>query len=71
MGRAEEQNDGLLTFKNRWVPQPRHLVYWRFPDTASLDSVNGWKLRMAKRVFPFMPDGLRTIAGKFIYRRVG
>jgi len=71
MGRTEEQNAGLLAFKNRWVPQPRHLVYWRFPDTASLDSVNGWKSKMAKRVFSFMPDRLRTIAGKFIYRHIG
>ena len=64
-------NAGLLAFKNRWVPQPRRLVYWRFPDTASLDSVNGWKLEMAKRVFSLMPDGLRTIAGNLIYRQIG
>jgi GNAT acetyltransferase-like protein len=71
MGRTEEQNAGLLAFKNHWVPQPRRLVYWRFPDTAPLDSVNGWKLQLAKRVFSFMPDRLRTIAGKFIYRHIG
>ena len=71
MGRTEEQNAGLLAFKNHWVAQPRRLVYWRFPDTASLDSVNGWKLKMGKRVFSFMPEGLRTIAGKLIYRHIG
>jgi GNAT acetyltransferase-like protein len=71
MGRTEEQNAGLLAFKNRWVPQPRRLVYWRFPDTASLDSVNGWKLKMAKRVFSLMPRSLRTIGGRFIYRHIG
>ncbi|SRR6266851_760160 len=71
MGRTEEQNAGLLAFKNRWVPQPRRLVYWRFPETASLDLVNGWKLEMAKRLFSFMPDRLRTIAGRFIYRHIG
>jgi hypothetical protein len=71
MGRTEEQNAGLLAFKNRWVPQPRRLVYWRFPDTASLDLVNGWELKMAKGVFSFMPGRLRTIAGNFIYRHIG
>ena len=71
MGRTEEQNAGLLAFKNRWVPQPRRLVYWRFPDTVPLDLVNGWKLRVAKRVFSFTPDRFRTIAGKFIYRHIG
>ena len=71
MGRTEEENVGLLTFKNHWVPQPRRLVYWRFPDTPSLNLTNGWKLRMARHVFSTMPDGLRILAGKMIYRHIG
>jgi lipid II:glycine glycyltransferase (peptidoglycan interpeptide bridge formation enzyme) len=71
MGRTEEENIGLLTFKNHWVPQPRTLAYWRFPDTPSFNSVNGWKMRMAKRVFSSMPDALRIMAGKLIYRHIG
>src|ERR1700687_1047213 len=40
MGRTEENNLGLLTFKNRWVPHPKQLVYWRFPATSRpFDSV--------------------------------
>jgi hypothetical protein len=70
MGRTEEDNAGLLVFKNHWV-QPQRMVYWRFPDTASRVSENGWKLRMAKRVFSSMPDELRTIAGRFIYKHIG
>lgn len=71
MGRTEEQNTGLLVFKNHWVSQTQRLVYWRFPHTAALDSVNSWKLRTAKRAFSLMPDGLRTIAGKLLYRHIG
>ena len=71
MGRTEEENTGLLAFKNHWVPQPQPLVYWRFPDTPSVNSVNGWKLKMAKHVFSLMPDGLRVVAGKLIYRHIG
>jgi hypothetical protein len=71
MGRTEEQNAGLLAFKNHWVPQPQRLVYWRFPEAASIDSVTGWKLKTAKRVFSFMPDQLRTVVGKLIYRHIG
>jgi hypothetical protein len=71
MGRTEEHNAGLLAFKNHWVSQPQRVVYWRFPRTAALESVNSWKLRTAKRVFSFMPDGLRTIAGKLLYRHIG
>jgi Acetyltransferase (GNAT) domain len=71
MGRNEEDKAGLLTFKNHWVSQPERLVYWRFPDTSSLDSSNGWRLKMAKHVLSSMPDWSRTIAGKLIYRHIG
>jgi hypothetical protein len=71
MGRTEEENAGLLTFKNHWVAQPQRLVYWRFPYMSSFDPSKGWKLELAKHVFSSMPDGLRTIAGKLIYRHIG
>jgi Acetyltransferase (GNAT) domain len=71
MGRTEEDNTGLLTFKNHWVRQPQRLVYWRFPDTPSLDSANGWKMKMAKRAFSHMPSGLLTISGRLLYRHIG
>lgn len=71
MGRTEEDNAGLLVFKNHWVPEPRRMIYWKFPDATSLVSVNGCKLKMAKHVFSSMPDRLRAMAGKFIYRHIG
>ena len=71
MGRTEENNAGLLAFKNHWVPQPKRLVYWKFPDASSPDSINSWKLRMAKRVFSLMPYRLLRITGKVIYRHIG
>lgn len=71
MGRTEEDNVGLLMFKNHWVPQPKRLVYWNFPRVSSLQQVTGWKLNMAKRIFSYMPVGLRTIAGRVIYRHIG
>ena len=70
MGRTEAGNAGLLAFKNHWVPQPRRLVYWKFPDASPIGE-DGWKLRMAKRVFSFMPDRLLTITGNLIYRHIG
>ncbi len=71
MGRTEEDNVGLLAFKNHWVPQPKRLMYWKFPATSSFDSVNSWKLKTAKRVFSCMPTGLLRIIGKLVYRHVG
>ncbi len=54
MGRTDDRNEGLLTFKNHWVPHPKRLVYWKFPDFSSIDSADGWKLRFAKRRY-FLP----------------
>src|SRR3984893_17799801 len=72
MGRTEEGNPGLLAFKNHWVPHPKELVYWRFPERPhSFDSVDGWKFKMAKRVFSHMPSGLLPITGKLLYRHIG
>jgi lipid II:glycine glycyltransferase (peptidoglycan interpeptide bridge formation enzyme) len=71
MGRTEEENIGLLTFKNHWVPRPRRLIYWRFPDTPAFNSTSGWKLKMARQVFSSMPDGMRIMAGKMLYRHIG
>jgi hypothetical protein len=71
LGRTQEDHTGLLAFKNHWVPRPRRLVYWQFPFISSLDSVEGWKLKLAKRCFSYMPAKLLTIVGKLIYRHIG
>ncbi len=71
LGRTEEGDAGLLAFKNHWVAQPNRLVYWKFPYASSLDSADGWKLKMAKRAFSIMPDRLLAIIGKLVYRHIG
>jgi hypothetical protein len=71
LGRTEEDNAGLLAFKNHWVSHPKRLVYWKFPDASSPNSVDGWKLKMAKRIFSCMPEKLLTMTGKLIYRHIG
>ena len=71
MGRTEDDNAGLLAFKNHWVPQPKRLVYWKFPYASSLDLAGGWKLDTAKRAFSCMPGRLLTIIGELLYRHIG
>ncbi len=71
-GRTEEDNLGLLAFKNHWAPHPQSLVYWRYPiGSSSLVSVTGWKLKMAKRVFSYLPDSILKIIGELVYRHIG
>jgi len=71
MGRTDEDPAGLLAFKNHWVPQPKRLVYWAFPSASSFGSPDGWKLKMAKRIFSLMPNRLQTMTGRLIYRHFG
>lgn len=71
MGRTEEDNPGLLAFKNHWVPQPRGLVYWKFPYTSFMDSPDNRKVKLAKYVFSCMPNRLLTLTGRLIYRHIG
>jgi hypothetical protein len=71
MGRTQPDDAGLLAFKNHWVPNPKRLVYWKFPNTFSLHSPNGWGLKLAKRIFSFMPNRLRKMTGRLIYRHIG
>ena len=71
LGRTQEDNAGLLAFKNRWVPRHTRLVYRRFPGTPSHGIVDGWKLKAAKRVFSHMPDKLLAMTGKLLYRHIG
>jgi len=70
-GRTEADNKGLLIFKNHWIAKPRQLVYWKFPGVSSMDSLYGWKLKIAKRTFSCMPDALLKLTGKLLYRHIG
>ena len=71
MGRTEEDNAGLLAFKNHWVQPPKRLIYWKFPLTPFSNLTDNWKSKLAKRLFSCMPNRLLTVTGKFIYRHIG
>lgn len=71
LGRTQDDNAGLLAFKDHWVRCNKRLIYWRFPNAASLDSADGWKLKIAKSIFASMPERLLTAIGSAIYRHIG
>lgn len=71
MGRTEQDNAGLLAFKNHWVPRPERLVYWRYPAAVSPTSNNGWAGRLARKAGSFVPKSLLETAGRLMYRHFG
>jgi Acetyltransferase (GNAT) domain len=70
-GRTHPNDAGLMAFKNKWVPDPRPLVYWKFPTSPAEAARREWKVNLAKRVFSYMPDRLLTVAGRLIYPHIG
>jgi lipid II:glycine glycyltransferase (peptidoglycan interpeptide bridge formation enzyme) len=71
LGRTLNSNDGLLAFKNHWVPNPTQLVYWQYPYTSAFELVEDWKLQTANRVFSHMPNWMLKVAGNLAYRHIG
>jgi len=71
MGRTNQDNAGLLAFKNRWVSRHQLLTYWKFPGTPSRDMSDNRTMKMAKRVFSLMPQSLLVATGKLVYRHIG
>jgi len=69
LGRSDVENKGLIAFKDRWTERRTEMVYWRYPAFDHL--AEGWRLRAARRIFAFMPQGLLAIAGRVLYRHIG
>jgi len=71
LGRSEENNAGLITFKNHWTQHATPIIYWRYPGPASMKLTESWKVTVVKRVFAGMPNRVLTASGRFIYRHIG
>jgi hypothetical protein len=71
LGRTEANNAGLLTFKDHWTTESSPLLYWKFPGKSFIDTVDGWKLNMAKRIFSCMPNAMLKLTGRVVYRHIG
>jgi Acetyltransferase (GNAT) domain len=71
MGPNEEGHTGLLALESHSGSHLQKVIYWKFPDSSSPISEDGWKLRIAKRAFSYMPDRLLSITGNLLYRHIG
>jgi lipid II:glycine glycyltransferase (peptidoglycan interpeptide bridge formation enzyme) len=71
LGRTDNDNAGLLAFKNNWVAAYKQLVYWRFPSAAGQNISENWKFKAAKKMFSYMPQSLLVMSGKLVYRHIG
>ncbi len=76
LGRSDLDNEGLITFKDRWgatrstVDYLRHAGSGRLPIDPKQTSAD-WKSRFAKQVFTRAPDGFLSLAANLLYKHVG
>jgi CelD/BcsL family acetyltransferase involved in cellulose biosynthesis len=75
LGRSDWEDEGLITFKDRWGAQRSLLTYVRLlakPPKEDLKRLGpDWKERAAKTVFRHLPNPMFRLAGELIYRHIG
>ena len=70
-GRSDLDNEGLITFKDRWSAAAVPLATWRAPAAPMAQSYEHNKVRLAQEVFARLPDRVLTMAGRLLYRHIG
>ena len=71
LGRSSCENSGLITFKDHWNATRSRLIYYRNPPVLPEGLGDGWKMQLAKRVMPHLPDRLLTLTGSLMYKHCG
>jgi lipid II:glycine glycyltransferase (peptidoglycan interpeptide bridge formation enzyme) len=76
LGRTDCDNDGLITFKDRWGAVRSTLTYSRFTTLGDAKGMyrslgSDWKQRVAKRVVAHLPDRLFSMTGSLLYKHMG
>lgn len=70
MGRSENNNLGLMSFKEHWGGVGRSLSYWTYPYSPHT-TPGEWDKAILRRVVPVVPDAFLSTAGKLLYRHIG
>jgi CelD/BcsL family acetyltransferase involved in cellulose biosynthesis len=70
LGRADWDNPGLLTFKDRLGATRSVLEYWRYGGDGRVSIHSGWQTRFAQRIFQHLPNNWLPIAGSLVYRHL-
>lgn len=76
LGRTNADQQGLITFKNRWGATQSTLTYVKYAvagePTHWFDLPSpGWKSRRSKQILALLPLGALNVLGEFLYKHVG
>ncbi|MGA8762909.1 MAG: GNAT family N-acetyltransferase [Candidatus Sulfotelmatobacter sp.] len=70
MGRSDVDNEGLITFKERWGASGTPISYWTYPRQGARFP-SAWQKKLARRVVHRVPDLALETAGKLLYKHIG
>jgi hypothetical protein len=71
-GRSECTNTGLVTFKDRWGAKRQLITYLRYPPRPlSTEQDPSTIMKLGKKVFSHLPQGVLRLAGNLLYPHVG
>lgn len=76
LGRADADQEGLITFKQRWGAKGSKLTYYRLATSRSAihtfdPSPTSWKMRIAKQAFAHSPTIVLSALGRILYKHIG
>jgi hypothetical protein len=70
LGRTDLNNEGLLTFKDRWGGTRSNLGYLRYPAPKPQRPTDNVSVGVAKSLFAVAPEALLRRAGNILYPHV-
>jgi CelD/BcsL family acetyltransferase involved in cellulose biosynthesis len=71
LGRSDLDQEGLITFKDRWGATRTKLVYQIYPRNGFQAARSLSQAMFSKLVFAWMPDSLLAASGRALYKYMG
>jgi GNAT acetyltransferase-like protein len=71
LGRTDRDDQGLLAFKDHWVPSPKRLLYWQYPCASAQKLSSSWQGKLGKSGFSLLPGRVQVYIGRWLYPHAG
>jgi Acetyltransferase (GNAT) domain len=71
LGRSDQDQPGLITFKDRLGAKKRLLQYYRYSKAQEAVYKKSWRMSAAKAIFSILPDFISPSVGSILYRHIG
>jgi lipid II:glycine glycyltransferase (peptidoglycan interpeptide bridge formation enzyme) len=70
-GRSDLDNQGLITFKDRFGTTRKALRYLRYSPSGARDLTAVGRSQTIRKFFSVLPDAVLPVVGRMLYRHMG